>query len=193
MSYETPIGSSPAELEYVSLKKDAPTTRKVKAPRQHKQLNELNPHGRVQIPNQLFRQLKGASPVFPPPAPVDPVLEEKKRNRAARFGLPIPLPVESAPVSHDELNVAPRGKKRNTGGIIAADLIDEDVSLSSWLLTAITLNLLSQADKKKARELRFHTSASAGSTDTGLQDLQEKFDLLASSSSPSLLVIEIVC
>jgi hypothetical protein len=139
MSYETPIGSSPAELEYVSLKKDAVATRRVKAAKQSKQdqgnvNSERHPHGRVEVPNQLFRHLKSTpvpAPPAPPAAPVDPELEEKKRNRAARFGIPMPPPVptvEVTSVAQDPVTTAPRGKKRNTGGIIAADAIDEDVS-----------------------------------------------------------------
>lgn len=129
MSYETPIGASPSDLEYVSLKKDR-GTRNVRAVAKKPVNNNTGPPNHVGRPNvtdQAARQPKRIPP--PAPVPLNPEEEAKKRTRAERFGLPIAppaVPTEGEP--HIQTNT--RGKKRSTGGIIAATT-EEDVGVSS--------------------------------------------------------------
>jgi hypothetical protein len=124
MSYDNPIGTSPSDLEYVSLKKDR-GTRNVRAVTKKPTNNNASRVGRLIVPAQLARHLKSA----PPPAPiaVNPEDEEKKRNRAERFGLPITLPPAVPPEAESHIQSKTRGKKRSTGGIIAAESNTEDV------------------------------------------------------------------
>lgn len=128
MSYDKPIGSSPADLEYVSLKKNGPNRNVIAVePRQitsQSSDNKRTRAGRFNVPDQLVRQLKKT----PAPVELDPEEEEKKRLRALRFGITLPSsPVETSTEAPKVVQPPVRGRKRNTGGIIAAEG-DEDVS-----------------------------------------------------------------
>lgn len=123
MSFDNPIGNSPSDLEYVKLQKDA-------QPVDNKRTRDR----RFNVPDKLVRRPKNT----PPPAPpVDPVEEEKRRSRALRFGITLPPPPPEVPsqvvqVTHNK----PKGKKRNTGGIIAADG-DGDVSITLFIVSLL--------------------------------------------------------
>jgi hypothetical protein len=139
MSYDNPIGASPSDLEYVRLKKDH-GTRNVKAVARkpiNNKANSASRVGRVAVPDQLARHLKSIPPA-PAPVIINPEEEEKKRNRAERFGLPLPPPSTAAITAQGEPQIETkiRGKKRNTGGIIAATNT-EDVRYFFYVFTTL--------------------------------------------------------
>lgn len=179
MSYDESNGIAPTDFEYVKLQKNKREIKKNQNGnnKSNKLTNKQMRAARFNVPDQLIKHIKGGKANTTPPKPIDPQEELKRKNRAARFGLPVTN--DSTSTSDDKIvsnqtestkneeslnqnttkqtkSIEKRqGKKRNTGGIIAAETNDID------------------DEKRKARELRFQ-STSHGTTDALLNDLQEK-------------------